>query len=243
MSTDKKVVLITGAARGIGRLLSEECAGLGYKVVVNYLSSASAAEELVQALQARGAEAAAFRADVSDHVQAERLVQDTVERFGQVDVVINNAGVAEIRTYDQADVAHFDRMMNLNARSAFLVSQAAIPHMVTRGCGGRLIFFSSLAARNGGVISPAYAASKGAIEGLMHYYATYLLPHRITANAIAPALIESDMTKLMALPDAAKLPLGRLGRADEMWPAVAMALQTEYMTGQTIHLNAGRYMT
>lgn len=243
MTHPTKVALITGGARGIGRLLSERCAQLGYAVAVNYLSSAAAAQELVGQLAAGGHRAAAFQADVSDEAQARRLVDSAVERFGRIDAVINNAGVAEMRTHEQADAAHFDRLTALNARSAFVVSQAAIPHLVRQGQGGRLVFFSSLAARNGGVVSPAYAASKGAIEGLMHYYATYLLPHRITANAIAPALIESDMTQQMKLPPLQQLPLGRLGRAEEMWPAVAMVLQTEYLTGQTIHLNAGRYMT
>lgn len=243
MANQDKVVIVTGGARGIGRLLSERCADAGYAVAVNYHSSAGAANELVHAIRTAGGRAEAFQADVSHQDGAQRLVEAAVERFGRVDVVINNAGIAEMRTFENADGDHFDRMIGVNAKSAFLVSQAAVRHMVEQGQGGRLVFFSSLAARNGGVVSPAYAASKGALEGLMHYYATYLLPHRITANAVAPALIESDMVQQMKLPPASSLPLGRLGRPEEIWPAVAMILETEYMTGQTIHVNAGRYMT
>ncbi len=132
--------------------------------------------------------------------------------------------------------------MRTNLLSAFLISQAAIPHMVAQG-GGRLIFMSSLAARTGGLVSAAYAASKAGVEQLMHYYATYLLRHRITANAIAPALIASDLVGEMDLPPPDKLPLGRLGRPEELWPAVRMLLETEYITGQTIQIDAGRYMT
>ena len=114
--------------------------------------------------------------------------------------------------------------------------------MVAQG-GGRLIFMSSLAARAGGLVSAAYAASKAGAEGLIHYYATNLLRHRITANAIASALIASDMVSEMDLPAPDKLPLGRLGRPEESWPAVRMLLETEYITGQTIQINARRYMT
>ena len=137
--------------------------------------------------------------------------------------------------------ADFAETLRVNLLSSFLVSQAAVPHMMAQG--GRLIFMSSAAARIGGKVSAAYAASKAGMEGLMHYYATALRPHRITANAIAPAAIESDMTR--GLPEAVfkQLPMGRLGRTEEVWPAVRMVLETEYMTGQTIHLDGGIIMT
>ena len=128
-----------------------------------------------------------------------------------------------------------------NLLSAFYVSQAAIPHLRTKG--GRLIFLSSGAARSGGKISAAYAASKAGMEGLMRYYAAYLREQRITANAIAPSLIDTAMVEQMNLGPTSELPLGRLGRVDEIWPIVRMIVETEYLTGQTIHVNAGRYMT
>jgi 3-oxoacyl-[acyl-carrier protein] reductase len=156
--------------------------------------------------------------------------------------VINNAGVGQIRDLKAIDTAHFEQTLRTNLTSAFMVSQAVIPHMTKQG-GGRLIFMSSLAARTGGLVSAAYAASKAGAEGLMHYYATYLLPYKITANAIAPALIGSDIVREMDLPPPDKLPLGRLGQPEELWPAVRMIFETEYVTGQTIHINAGRYMT
>ena len=243
MSTTRKVVLITGGARGIGRTIAQYCAESGYAVAVNYLTSEEPARSLVDSLNGKGADAVALKADVSDPASVNALVDRTIDTFGSVDVLISNAGIAEFRSFEQADIDHYDRIMSANARSAFLVSQACIPHMIRQGQGGRLLFFSSLAARTGGGVSPAYAASKGALEGMMHYYATYLLPHRITSNAIAPALVETEMVQKMNLPPLSQLPLGRLGRAEELWPAVRMVLETEYMTGQTIHLNAGRYMT
>ncbi|MES2785311.1 MAG: SDR family NAD(P)-dependent oxidoreductase [Pseudomonadota bacterium] len=243
MSAERKVILITGGAKGIGRALSEAAASAGYAVVVNYRTSKEAAEELVAGIRSRGGESICVAGDVTLVEDVNRLVSTTLENFGQIDCLINNAGVADIRAQAEADERHFDDMLRANVKTAFLMSQAVIVEMTKRAKGGRLVFLSSLATRTGGVVSPAYAASKAALEGLMHYYATYLLSHRITANAIAPGLVESDMTNGMQLPPLSQLPLGRLGRADEMWPALRMILETEYMTGQTIHLSAGRYMT
>jgi 3-oxoacyl-[acyl-carrier protein] reductase len=240
--TESKVVLITGASRGLGRQMALDCARYGLSVVVNYHSSGEAAEGVVRDIRAAGGRAIAIRADVSMEDDVRLLVDETLKQFGQIDCVINNAGVGRIVGVLDADSDLFDEAIRVNLRSAFLVSQAVIPHMISRS-SGRLIFLSSLAAKTGGVISPAYAASKAGIEGLMHFYATYLMRYRITSNAIAPALFASDMVSAMKLPPLESLPLGRLGQPGELWPAVRMMLETEYLTGQTIQINAGRYMT
>jgi 3-oxoacyl-[acyl-carrier protein] reductase len=237
-----KVVLITGSSRGIGRQLALDCARNGLAVAVNYVANAAAAQEVMDQIEASGGDALLVRADVGIGAEVTAMVTAVMQRFGRIDCVINNAGVGRIADLQAIDEAHFEQTLRTNLISAFLVSQAAIPHMVSQG-GGRLIFMSSLAARTGGLVSAAYAASKAGAEGLMHYYATYLLRHRITANAIAPALIASDIVGEMDLPPPDKLPLGRLGRPEELWPAVRMLLETEYITGQTIQINAGRYMT
>ena len=238
---DAKVILITGASRGIGRRLAIEGAREGYAVVINYVANEAAAQDVVREIVIAGGRAAAVRADVGVPGDVDALVAATLERFGRVDVLVNNAGGGPVTPLPDLDANGFEQVMRLNLLSAFLMSQAVIPHMSPYG--GRLIFMSSLTARTGGLVSAAYAASKAGLEGLMHYYAAALLPHRITANAIAPALIASDMTDGMALPSTDQLPFGRLGRPEEVWPVVQAMLDTEYMTGQTIHLNAGRYMT
>ncbi|MBG0802723.1 SDR family oxidoreductase [Methylocystis sp. H4A] len=235
------VVIITGASRGIGRRLALDCARYGLAVVVNYRSDEAAAAAVVKEIRSAGGPACAVRADVSDEHEARRLVDACIAQFGRLGCVINNAGAGVVRTIDALDGAAFQQTLNANLLSAFYVSRAAIPHLKQKG--GRLIFMSSGAAHIGGRVSAAYAASKAGMEGLMRYYALYLRDDRITANAIAPLLIETDMLAGMDLPPPSDLPLGRMGRPDEIWPAVRMIIETEYLTGQTIHLNAGRYMT
>lgn len=128
--------------------------------------------------------------------QRRRSSDATIGHFGRLDCVVNNAGIGGRIALDALDEAAFSRTIHANLTSAFLVSQAAWPHMTKRG--GRLVFLSSGAARTGGGLSAAYAASKGATESLVHYYASYLRPYRITANAIAPAFIETNMAQALA---------------------------------------------
>ncbi len=232
-----KVILITGAGRGIGAALANAAAAEGHFVVANYRSESGEVEQLISGLK----DGIGIRADVSIADDVQRLINETLAHFGRIDCVINNAGIGEVCPIDRLDLALFQKTLNANLTSAFLVSQAAWPHM-TRD-GGRLIFMSSAAARTGGGLSAAYAASKGGVESLMHAYASALRPHRITANAIAPALIESRMANAIDVGPTGNLPLGRMGRAEELWPATRMIIETEYLTGQTIHVDAGRYMT
>ncbi len=206
-------------------------------MVANYRSESGEVEQLLSGLK----QGIGIRADVSIAEDAQRLINETLAHFGRIDCVINNAGIGEVCPIDRLDLALFQKTLHANLTSAFLVSQAAWPHM-TRD-GGRLIFMSSAAARTGGGLSAAYAASKGGVESLMHAYAGALRPHRITANAIAPALIESRMANAIDVGPTENLPLGRMGRAEELWPATRMIIETEYLTGQTTHVDAGRYMT
>jgi len=232
-----KVILITGAGRGIGAALANAAAAEGHFVAANYRSESGEVEQLISGLK----DGIGIRADVSIAEDVHRLINETLAHFGRIDCVINNAGIGEVCPIDRLDLELFQKTIHANLTSAFLVSQAAWPHM-TRD-GGRLIFMSSAAARTGGGLSAAYAASKGGVESLMHAYATALRPHRITANAIAPALIETKMANAIDVGPTENLPLGRMGRAEELWPATRMIIETEYLTGQTIHVDAGRYMT
>lgn len=228
-SDSSLVILITGATRGIGLALTEAASAAGHRVALDYRSAQSReeAEVIAARLSAVGGAVHPLQADVSVAAEAERLVAETLERFGQWDAVVNNAGIGERIALADLDETAFTRTLHANLTSAFLVSQAAWPHMRERG--GRLIFLSSGAGRTGGGLSAAYAASKAGIEGLMHAYATALRPYHITAIAIAPALIESNMSTSVDQPTDADLPMGRLGRPEEIWPALRMILATEYI--------------
>ena len=236
-----RVALVTGGSRGLGRAIALGLAELGCAVAVNYRADTAAADATLAELANRGVRAQVFCADVSHEDEVRGLVTAVEAELGAIDILVNNAGIGPPCGVFEADLAHWDAVQGANLRSAFLVSQAVIAGMAERGWG-RLLFLSSIAAHVGGVVSPAYAASKAGMEGLMHFYALHLRERGVTANAIAPALIESDMVHALNI-DPAQQPLGRFGRPEE----VAMLAQTlvcnGFLTGQTLHLNAGRYMS
>jgi 3-oxoacyl-[acyl-carrier protein] reductase len=164
----------------------------------------------------------------------------TVEReLGPIDILVNNAGVALRRGLDDLTEADFDRTLAVNLKSAFLCTQAVLPHMRTRRWG-RIVNISSGAARGAGVVGVHYNASKAGMEGLTRGYAARLVKEGITVNAVAPSLIETDMIPAPA-EAAAKVPLGRLGFPDEVAQAVLMVIGNAYMTGQTVPVNGGMH--
>jgi len=237
-----RAAIVTGGSRGLGRAMACAIGAMGCPVVVNYLASADAAAAVVAEITAAGGRALAVQADVSDPAQATALATRSREAFGPTGMLVNNAGIGPRRALLDATDADFDAVLAANLRSAFLMTQAVLPDLLAQRWG-RLVFLSSLAARTGGVISAAYAASKAGTEGLMHWYATQGLAHGITANAVAPAFIETDMLAGAPLPPPAQMPLGRMGRPEEVAALVETIVRSGFLTGQTIHLNAGRYMT
>jgi 3-oxoacyl-[acyl-carrier protein] reductase len=234
--------IVTGGSRGLGRAAALALADLGCPVTVNYLNNEIAAQAVVDEISANSGRALAVRADVTREDEVRKLIDRARDAFGSAGILINNAGIGPVRDVSDLTVADFDQVISANLRSAFIMTQAALPDMLDMEWG-RLIFMSSLAARVGGVISAPYAASKAGAEGLMHYYATHLLKYRVTSNAIAPAFIETDMFSGIQIPPKEQLPLGRMGRPDEVGIIVQALVLCEFMTGQTIHLNAGRYQT
>jgi len=242
MELQGKVALVTGGSRGIGRAIAIALAEAGAQVAVNYRENRVAAQETVSAVEARGGRGIAIRADVSSEHQVAAMVAAVERALGPVGVLVNNAGVARPRKVGEVAVADFDEAIRINLRSAFLVTAAVLPAMRRAGWG-RLIFISSTAANVGGVVGPHYAASKAGLIGLMHAYASQLVNEGITANAISPALIATDMvhSDLRASPEL--IPVGRFGRAEEVAAVAVMLACNGYMTGQTINVNGGLYPT
>jgi 3-oxoacyl-[acyl-carrier protein] reductase len=237
-----KVALITGASRGIGRESALALARLGVRVCVNYRENRAAADEVVKAIEAAGGTAAAVQADVSDPGAATELMRQTEARLGPPGIIVNNAGVIIRKPLDQLGPDDWDHTMRTNLSSAFYVTQAALPGLRARKWG-RIIFLSSVAAQTGGVIGPHYAASKAGMIGLMHSYANLLAKEGITANAIAPALIDTDMIRGNEAAKPGLIPIGRFGEASEVASIVVLLASNAYITGQTMNANGGWYMS
>ena len=239
---DGRVALVTGGSRGIGRATCVALAQAGCDVIVNFLQSQDSANEVVRQVEALGRRAVAVQADVSleDHVAS--LLQQGDAAFGRIDILVNNAGIAHSKPIEELTPADWHRVLEQNLTSAFLVSQAVLPGMRQRKWG-RVIMLSSVAAQTGGVIGPHYAASKAGMIGLAHSYANLLAKEGITSNAIAPALIDTDMIRGNDKIKPSLIPVSRFGDVDEIAQAVVFLAQNAYVTGQTLSVNGGWYMT
>jgi len=234
-----RVALVTGGSRGMGKAIALALAEAGAAVAVNYRERDQEALSVVEAIHQAGGKAAAFPADVSIAGDIEHMVSDIEGRLGPIDILVNNAGIAIRRGLDDLTEADFDRTVAVNLKSAFLCTQAVLPHMRAQRWG-RVINISSGAARGFGIVGLHYNASKAGLEGLTRGYATRVVKEGITVNAVAPTLIETDM--VTASPElAARVPLGRMGRSEEVAQAVLMVIGNAYMTGQTIQVNGGTH--
>jgi 3-oxoacyl-[acyl-carrier protein] reductase len=237
-----RVALVTGASRGIGRAAAVALGHAGCDVIVNYRERVEDAAETVRLVEAAGRRAYLAQCDVSDPDQVARMIREFTTDAGPVDILVNNAGQARPIALDALTLADFDEAINVNLRSAFLVTQACLPAMRQRRWG-RLIFVSSVAAQVGGVVGPHYAASKAGLAGLAHAYAALLAREGITASVVAPALIDTEMVRNnpRARPDL--IPLGRFGTPEEVAEVVVSVAGNGYITGQTINVNGGWYMS
>jgi 3-oxoacyl-[acyl-carrier protein] reductase len=237
-----RVALVTGGSRGIGRAIALALADSGASVAVNYRTRGEDAAAVVREIEAQGRRAIAAGADVSCEPEVERLFAEVSAALGPIDVLVSNAGIANPATIDTLDLARWDEAIAVNLRSAFLVSSKVIASMRARRWG-RIIYITSTAAQTGGIVGPHYAASKAGLIGLMHGYASWLARDGVTVNAVAPALIETDMTTTSVKARADRIPVGRLGRVEEVAGLVCEIAANGYITGQTFQVNGGLYMT
>ncbi len=233
-----RICLVTGASRGIGRAIALALAGAGCDVAINCRSRMEDAKRVAADVVALGRRAMVVQADVSRTPAVAGMVAAINRELGPIDILINNAGVALHRGLDDLTEADFDETIAVNLKSAFLCTQAVLPHMRALQWG-RIVNISSGAARSAGGIGLHYNASKAGMEGLTRGYAARLAKEGITVNAVAPSLIETDMIPATAVNAGARIPMGRLGRPDEVAQATLMVLGNAYMTGQTIHLSGG----
>jgi len=242
-----KVAVVTGASRGIGRAIALELAARGARVVVNYHRSEQAAQEVVSQIQANGGEAVAFQADVSDFQQAQALIKFALETFGDLHVLVNNAGITRDTLLMTMSEEDWDEVIRTNLKSTFNCSKAAIRHMIRKRYG-RIINIASVAGQMGNAGQTNYSASKAGQIGFTKALAREVASRNITVNAIAPGFVDTEILNTMpreTLEAALKLvPLGRMGRPEEIAFAVAFLAsdQAAYITGQVLGVDGGMAM-
>ncbi len=249
MYLEGRVTLITGASRGIGAAISERLAGEGADVAVAYASDTDAASRVASRIERKGRRVVAVDGDLRDPMAVGGICDEAERALGPVDVLVSNAGIAPRQDLEEISVGDWDEMMEVNLRPAFLLAKRTTPGMRERGWG-RIVLISSVAAFTGGLVGPHYAASKAALIGLTRSLAASLAPHGVTVNAVAPALIEgggtlpgggSDAEEKTHQRLAARVPVGRLGRPEEVAQAVCALVINPFITAQTISVDGGMY--
>ena len=243
---DGAVAVVTGASRGLGRAIAEELGHGGAKVVVNYSQSKEPAEELVSQISDNGSEAIAVQADVSDAEQAQRLVDEAIEKFGRIDILVNNAGINRDKTLKKMEIEDWDIVVQTDLNSAFYTVHAALPGMMEQE-SGCIINMSSFIGQAGNMGQANYAAAKAGLLGFTKTAAQELARYGITVNALCPGFIETDM--VADIPDEAKekllktVPLGRFGKPEEIARAARYLVEDgDYITGQSLDINGGVYI-
>jgi 3-oxoacyl-[acyl-carrier protein] reductase len=215
---------------------------VGVDVAVNYFQHHAEAEEVCVTIRTLGRRAIAVRSDVSKSAEVARMVKSVEEGLGPIDILVNNSGIARAQPLEEIREEDWDELINVNLKSAFLVTQQVVPGMRARRWG-RIINISSVAAHIGGVVGPHYAASKAGMLGLTHSYANLLVREGITANSIAPALVYTQMVAANPRAKADLIPVGRFGKVEEVADVAVMLAGNGYITGQTINVDGGWYMT
>ena len=236
---------MTGGSRGIGRAVAELLARAGARVAVNYVTGALAARSCVEEIRASGVAAMALAGDVSDAGAARGLVEATVAEWGRLDILVNNAGIWEVDRAGRGDLAVWDRALAINLRGAFLVTDAAVPHL--EKTEGSIVLVSSTAGQRGEAGHSAYAATKGALISYTKSLAAELGPRGIRVNCVAPGWVETDMTREALADGSARreiersIPLGRVAQPDEVAGPVLFLVSdlARHVQGEVLNVNGG----
>ncbi len=238
-----KTALVTGASRGMGRATALALAAEGARVIVHYGRGADEAKSVVDQIRAAGGKADAISADLSAADGAHKLAEQVRNLVGHLDVIVANAGISKSGPIDQMTVKDFDNLFAVNVRAPYFLIQQLMPIM---GDGGSIVMLSSLGAHAAVGDLSAYAATKGAIDTMVKYFANALGPRGIRVNAVAPGVIDTDMSSFSKTEDGQKFVLGmqalkRIGQPDDVGDVIAFLSgpQARWITGDTIHVDGG----
>lgn len=243
---DGKVAIITGSSRGIGKATALALAEQGGKVVVNYARSSEAADAVVAEIEGNGGEVIALQADVSQADQVDALIKATIDKFGRIDVLVNNAGITRDTLLLRMKPADWQAVIDLNLTGVFLCTRA-VSKIMLKQRSGRIINISSVAGLMGNPGQANYSAAKAGVIGFTKTIAKELAPRGVTANVVAPGFIATDMTgDLKNTEEILKfIPLGRYGQPDEVAGLIrflAADPSAAYITGQVMNVDGGMVM-
>ena len=246
MQDKQKIAIVTGASRGIGREVAKELAESGITVIANYNKSEEEAKKLQQELEEQNFKLEIFKADVSKREDVKKLVEYTIEKYGKIDILINNAGISEYKLFTDETDEDWDKLINTNLYSAFAMSQEVIPTMVhhKKGC---IINISSIWGIVGGSLEVLYSISKAGLDGMTKALAKELGPSNIRVNSIAPGMINTKMNSKFTEKEIEEIkeeiPLERLGNPQDIAKCVKWLIDDNYTTGQVISINGGWVIT
>ena len=244
---EKQVVFITGGSRGIGKAIALKYAKNGYNIVINYVSDKTDTEKLEKEFKETGAEVLLVKADVSKAEEVEEVVKKAIEKFGKIDVLVNNAGITRDTLLMRMKEEDFDKVIEINLKGTFLVTKAITPYMMKKR-NGRIINLSSVVGVSGNAGQSNYSASKAGIIGFTKSAAKELASRNIRVNAVAPGFIDTDMTSVLSdevkAGINAQIPMKRMGTAEEIANVVYFlgSEESSYITGQVINIDGGMLM-
>ncbi len=236
----ENLALVTGGSRGIGKACALHLAQAGYNVVINYAGNEEAAKQTVSELEALGVKAEAVKFDISNHDEAQDAVAKIIEKYGRIDVLVNNAGITRDGLFMRMSKENWDAVINTNLTGAFNVTQPVIKVMMKQRSGA-IVNMASIVGIYGNAGQANYAAAKAGLIGFTKSLAKELASRNIRVNAVAPGFVQTDMTKSL---DSAQIsehiPLKRLGDADDIAGAVKfLAVDATYVTGQVLQVDGG----
>lgn len=237
-----KVVIVTGASRGIGKEIAKELAKKEYTVIANYNKSEKQAQELKEELEKENIKIDIFKADISKRNEAQELVEYTINKYGKIDVLINNAGISQIKEFTQITDEDWNNMLNTNLNSVFYMTQESCKNMIhnKKGC---IINISSIWGVVGASCEVHYSVSKAGIDAMTKSLAKEMGPSNIRVNSIAPGIINTEMNRNLSEEEInnikEEIPLEKIGKAQDIEKCVEWLIEDEYTTGQVISINGG----